>query len=266
MPAGYWPSPARKRTLGAMSACPSRLVRLRRAWSRSCPRCRSRSSTSEASSTATVKAWGEDAPGPLGADVPRRLRGGPAQPGRPDPLRGPQRARGRPRGAHLRRLARHGGGDARARHPAVHRRRPPAGARLRRVRALVLDRARLHEHAQRPRPRRHPAARGATAPRRTRSCSRGGHAAFNPEPVADFVDAVVLGDGEEIVLAITEVVREWKAEGRPGGRDGVLLRLAAAAASTSRSSTTWRTPTDGAIASRRAQPARRTRTACASTP
>jgi radical SAM family uncharacterized protein len=55
----------------------------------------------------------------------------------------------------------------------------------------------------------------------------GGHAAFNPEPVADFVDAVVLGDGEEIVLAITEVFREWKDEGRPGGRDGVLLRLAA---------------------------------------
>ena len=44
----------------------------------------------------------------------------------------------------------------------------------------------------------------------------GGHAAFNPEPVADFLDAVVLGDGEEIVLAITEVFREWKAEGRPG--------------------------------------------------
>jgi len=55
----------------------------------------------------------------------------------------------------------------------------------------------------------------------------GGHAAFNPEPVADFVDAAVLGDGEEIVLAITEVVREWKAEGSPGGRDELLLRLAA---------------------------------------
>ncbi|HET7351055.1 MAG TPA: TIGR03960 family B12-binding radical SAM protein, partial [Marmoricola sp.] len=55
----------------------------------------------------------------------------------------------------------------------------------------------------------------------------GGHAAFNPEPIADFVDAAVLGDGEEVVLAITEVIREWKAEGRPGGRDGVLLRLAA---------------------------------------
>ncbi|MCW2615256.1 MAG: Radical domain protein, partial [Frankiales bacterium] len=55
----------------------------------------------------------------------------------------------------------------------------------------------------------------------------GGHAAFNPEPVADFLDAVVLGDGEEIVLAVTELIREWKAEGRPGGRDGVLMRLAA---------------------------------------
>ncbi|SNR22689.1 TIGR03960 family B12-binding radical SAM protein [Actinomadura mexicana] len=55
----------------------------------------------------------------------------------------------------------------------------------------------------------------------------GGHAAFNPEPIADFVDAAVLGDGEEIALGITEVVREWKAEGRPGGRDGLLLRLAA---------------------------------------
>jgi radical SAM family uncharacterized protein len=55
----------------------------------------------------------------------------------------------------------------------------------------------------------------------------GGHAAFNPEPVADFLDAVVPGDGEEIVLAISGVIREWKAEGRPGGRDELLRRLAA---------------------------------------
>jgi radical SAM family uncharacterized protein len=54
----------------------------------------------------------------------------------------------------------------------------------------------------------------------------GGHSAFNPEPVADFIDAAVLGDGEEIVLAISDVVREWKDEGRPGGRDEVLMRLA----------------------------------------
>ncbi|PDP84586.1 B12-binding domain-containing radical SAM protein [Glycomyces fuscus] len=55
----------------------------------------------------------------------------------------------------------------------------------------------------------------------------GGHSAFNPEPIADFLDAVVLGDGEEITLAITEIIREFKEEGEPGGRDGLLLRLAA---------------------------------------
>ena len=53
----------------------------------------------------------------------------------------------------------------------------------------------------------------------------GGHAAFNPEPVADFLDGVVLGDGEKAVLAISDVIRDWKREGCPGGRDGLLLRL-----------------------------------------
>ena len=55
----------------------------------------------------------------------------------------------------------------------------------------------------------------------------GGHAAFNPEPIADFIDAAVIGDGEQAVLTITDLVRAWKNEGRPGGRDGLLLRLAA---------------------------------------
>jgi len=55
----------------------------------------------------------------------------------------------------------------------------------------------------------------------------GGHAAFNPEPIAAFVDVAALGDGEEIVGDITDVVREWKAQGRPGGRRELLLRLAA---------------------------------------
>ena len=54
----------------------------------------------------------------------------------------------------------------------------------------------------------------------------GGHASFNPEPIADFLDAAVLGDGEEAVLEISGIIREWKAEGRPGGRDELLLRLA----------------------------------------
>lgn len=54
----------------------------------------------------------------------------------------------------------------------------------------------------------------------------GGHAAFNPEPVADFVDAAIVGDGEEAVLAVTDHIGAWKAEGMPGGRRELLLRLA----------------------------------------
>jgi radical SAM family uncharacterized protein len=56
----------------------------------------------------------------------------------------------------------------------------------------------------------------------------GGHAAFNPEPVAEFIDGAVLGDGEQAVLTISDLIRDWKAAGRPGGRDGLLLQLAAA--------------------------------------
>ena len=42
----------------------------------------------------------------------------------------------------------------------------------------------------------------------------GGHAAFNPEPLADFIDAAVLGEGEEVVAEITAAVHAWKAAGR----------------------------------------------------
>ncbi len=55
----------------------------------------------------------------------------------------------------------------------------------------------------------------------------GGHCTYNPEPVADFLDFVVLGDGEEIVAEITEVIGAWKASGRTdGSREHVLRELA----------------------------------------
>jgi radical SAM family uncharacterized protein len=54
----------------------------------------------------------------------------------------------------------------------------------------------------------------------------GGHAAFNPEPIADFIDIAVLGDGEQAVLEITRIVRAFKKEGGPGGRTELLFRLA----------------------------------------
>ncbi len=53
----------------------------------------------------------------------------------------------------------------------------------------------------------------------------GGHCAFNPEPLADFVDAFVLGDGEEAVGDLTEVIGAWRAAG--GERRGDLLRVLA---------------------------------------
>jgi radical SAM family uncharacterized protein len=52
----------------------------------------------------------------------------------------------------------------------------------------------------------------------------GGHAAFNPEPIADFVDVAVLGDGEQVVGTITDIVRDARAAGLT--RDETLLRLA----------------------------------------
>jgi radical SAM family uncharacterized protein/radical SAM-linked protein len=39
----------------------------------------------------------------------------------------------------------------------------------------------------------------------------GGPAAMNPEPVAPFFDALVLGDAEEAVLEVAAVVRDWRA-------------------------------------------------------
>jgi radical SAM family uncharacterized protein len=53
----------------------------------------------------------------------------------------------------------------------------------------------------------------------------GGHCTFNPEPLADFVDAFVIGDGEEPVGEINEVIGRWKRAGR-ASREGLLHELA----------------------------------------
>jgi radical SAM family uncharacterized protein len=50
----------------------------------------------------------------------------------------------------------------------------------------------------------------------------GGHCAFNPEPLADFVDCFVLGDGEEAVGEITAVLA---AAGQDAQREDLLRRL-----------------------------------------
>ena len=52
----------------------------------------------------------------------------------------------------------------------------------------------------------------------------GGHCTFNPEPLADFVDAFAIGDGEEVIGDLTETIRKWKAAGRTS-REAILREL-----------------------------------------
>ncbi len=43
----------------------------------------------------------------------------------------------------------------------------------------------------------------------------GGHAAFNPEPMHAFIDAFVIGEGEEVIHEIINAHQAWKSSGRP---------------------------------------------------
>ena len=54
----------------------------------------------------------------------------------------------------------------------------------------------------------------------------GGPCVFNPEPLADFFDVFLLGEGEELLIEAANVVGRWKEAGKPGGRQGVLVELA----------------------------------------
>src|SRR5262249_19538794 len=53
----------------------------------------------------------------------------------------------------------------------------------------------------------------------------GGHCTYNPEPLAEYVDAFVIGDGEQVIGDIADVVVAWKRGGR-ATRDAVLRDLA----------------------------------------
>ena len=57
----------------------------------------------------------------------------------------------------------------------------------------------------------------------------GGHASFNPEPLAPFVDVVCAGDGEEFALELDLTVKEWR-RARDAGhvwpREELLARIA----------------------------------------
>lgn len=54
----------------------------------------------------------------------------------------------------------------------------------------------------------------------------GGPCAYNPEPVADFFDLFILGEGEEVLPEVITMLRKWRKDGCSGGRAGVLQLVA----------------------------------------
>ena len=54
----------------------------------------------------------------------------------------------------------------------------------------------------------------------------GGPCVYNTEPVADFFDFFIVGEGEELICEVVETFRIWKENGKPAGRQGLLKRLA----------------------------------------
>lgn len=51
----------------------------------------------------------------------------------------------------------------------------------------------------------------------------GGPCAFNPEPLAPFLDAVVLGDGEDVIIEIMDIIADWRKS--HGSRQEILHAL-----------------------------------------
>lgn len=54
----------------------------------------------------------------------------------------------------------------------------------------------------------------------------GGPCVYNAEPVADFFDVFFIGESEEAIGEMAELVKNWKKEGKPGGRKEIIRRMA----------------------------------------
>jgi radical SAM family uncharacterized protein len=54
----------------------------------------------------------------------------------------------------------------------------------------------------------------------------GGHAMFNPEPMADFLDAIVIGEGEEVMVELVQAYQAWKSSAECQDKPALLARLA----------------------------------------
>ena len=54
----------------------------------------------------------------------------------------------------------------------------------------------------------------------------GGPCVYNAEPVADFFDLFFIGESEEAIEEMVDILKSWKEEGKPGGRKEAIRRLA----------------------------------------
>jgi len=53
----------------------------------------------------------------------------------------------------------------------------------------------------------------------------GGSCALNPEPMADFIDFFVIGDGEEVLLDLVDCFRDWKGRSRRAPKKQLLTQV-----------------------------------------
>ena len=53
----------------------------------------------------------------------------------------------------------------------------------------------------------------------------GGPCVYNPEPLADFFDFAIIGEGEEVMAEVMEAYKAWKRAGKPGGRKAFLEKV-----------------------------------------
>jgi len=54
----------------------------------------------------------------------------------------------------------------------------------------------------------------------------GGSSVLNPEPMADFIDFFVIGDGEEVLFELLDSFRNWKGRGKRAARKELLAEVA----------------------------------------
>ena len=54
----------------------------------------------------------------------------------------------------------------------------------------------------------------------------GGSCVINPEPMADFIDFFVIGDGEEVLLELLDCFRNWKGQGKKATKKQLLSQVA----------------------------------------